>query len=96
MITLITLFTTVVVGFTPFVMNTTDTISEKTVNAELTLTPDTNWDYDIEKGWIYRLPEINILAGGKSRTVEAEGWTFDAEHGWMYELMSINVTAVNS
>jgi len=47
------------------------------------------WQYDIEKGWIYNAPMINVVPTG----IQNEDWSYDEEFGWIYNAPQVDVTS---
>ncbi len=94
MLAIITFVSTLVIGLMP----NTD-IYERTINeyfAEDMVNTRTEmiseWNYDLEKGWIYEMPTIEINAVGSVQAVDNCTWESDENHGWICEMPEINVT----
>ena len=88
MLAIITFVSTLVIGLVP----NTD-IYERTVNeyfADGNMNTRTemisDWNYDLEKGWMYEMPEIEITSGTETFTAE------DDLDSWINELPEITVT----
>lgn len=91
MLALITFISTIIIGIAPNTDTYTRTVNEYHSDGANSSRTEliSEWNYDSEKGWIFEMPEIEIIGGAAVNTAQTES-------NWILELPEINITGSNS